>query len=677
MEITCFLRMPSGVCDTVSDEFFATDSRSAARPSSTANSSDLSSPLLHPAPAQPCPPVPAASTEAGFLESSPSAPFVPLSLESRPWRDQPWRIAFLFFAILTIYRALRLFLPALLASPGPSAALVALSYARIGVAVVAGAPLVWIPLLYVRQRSSLTVLLPALLAFYALLYFLVALFLFSQIAAAISGFGGSAASSHVLTAIGVATAAAVASARALMTDGVSSVVHAAAAALTPSLTASSSILRLLTRSHLASLSLPDSLALLFSPFLSANDRASLSSPFPPTLVLTRSLGTAAAVAMLLIVLYILFTALNTWLAVYVFASLEVPGLLTGSAAALLTVAQLLLLHVLTWFVVAVAGITGKGVWASLAIALRLLPAHLLPSLALLVFTHLLMAALDSIAQLLLGLLVPMLSPSPLSAPHAWVVGASFTRLFLSSILSTAFSTLTLSLLASVPALYVYLALGERLDARTGAVLGPQGQEENEVEERGGPPVLLSPGELAGQQRTGPTGPPPPWGARWPAPHRTHRSSSPLGSSLASTAQDPPVLLPTGDLAGQHRRGPTGPPLPWGARWPAPHWTHRPSSPLGSSLASTAQDPPVLLPPGELAGQHRTGPTGPPPPSGARWPAPHRTHRSSSPLGSSLANTARERMGLCQLFAAVFLRRWSLMATQSYGSCLAPIYCDQR
>ncbi|CAI5482310.1 unnamed protein product [Closterium sp. Yama58-4] len=156
-----------------------------------------------------------------------------------------------------------------------------------------------------------------------------------------------------------------------------------------------------------------------------------------------------------------------------------------------------------------------------------------------------------------------------------------------------------------------------------------------------PPVLLPPGELAGQHRTGPTGPPPPWGARWPAPHRTHRSSSPLGSSLASTAQDPPVLLPPGELAGQHRTGPTGPPPPWGARWPAPHRTHRSSSPLGSSLASTAQDPPVLLPPGELAGQHRTGPTGPPPPWGARWPAPHRTHRSSSPLGSSLASTAQD------------------------------------
>ncbi|CAI5535425.1 unnamed protein product [Closterium sp. Naga37s-1] len=156
-----------------------------------------------------------------------------------------------------------------------------------------------------------------------------------------------------------------------------------------------------------------------------------------------------------------------------------------------------------------------------------------------------------------------------------------------------------------------------------------------------PPVLLPPRELAGQHRTGPTGPPPPWGARWPAPHRTHRSSSPLGSSLASTAQDPPVLLPPGELAGQHRTGPTGPPPPWGARWPAPHRTHRSSSPLGSSLASTAQDPPVLLPTGELAGQHRIGPTGPPPPWGARWPAPHRTHRSSSPLGSSLASTAQD------------------------------------
>ncbi|CAI6011003.1 unnamed protein product [Closterium sp. NIES-65] len=156
-----------------------------------------------------------------------------------------------------------------------------------------------------------------------------------------------------------------------------------------------------------------------------------------------------------------------------------------------------------------------------------------------------------------------------------------------------------------------------------------------------PPVLLSPGELAGQHRTGPTGPPPPWGARRPAPHRTHRSSSPLGSSLASTAQDPPVLLLPGELVGQHRTGPTGPPPPWGARWPALHRTHRSSSPLGSSQASTAQDPPVLLPPEELAGQHRTGPTGPPPPWGARRPAPHRTHRSSSPLGSSLASTAQD------------------------------------
>ncbi|CAI5511384.1 unnamed protein product [Closterium sp. Naga37s-1] len=152
------------------------------------------------------------------------------------------------------------------------------------------------------------------------------------------------------------------------------------------------------------------------------------------------------------------------------------------------------------------------------------------------------------------------------------------------------------------------------------------------------------------------------------------ASSPLGSSLASTAQDPPGLLPPGELAGQHRTGPTGPPPPWGARWPAPHRTHRASSPLVSSLASTAQDPLVLLPPGELAGQHRTGPTGPPPPWGARWPAPHRTHRSSSPLGSSLASTAQDppirfrlargprsqsptgAHGLCQMFCPVFLRR---------------------
>ncbi|CAI6005328.1 unnamed protein product [Closterium sp. NIES-64] len=94
--------------------------------------------------------------------------------------------------------------------------------------------------------------------------------------------------------------------------------------------------------------------------------------------------------------------------------------------------------------------------------------------------------------------------------------------------------------------------------------------------------------------------------KWPTGQKgTHRSSSPLGSSLASTTQGPPVLLPPRELAGQHRTGPTGPPPP-----------------LGSSLASTAQDPPVLLPPGELAGQHRTGPTGPPSPWGARWPAPH-------------------------------------------------------
>ncbi|CAI5944645.1 unnamed protein product [Closterium sp. NIES-65] len=137
-------------------------------------------------------------------------------------------------------------------------------------------------------------------------------------------------------------------------------------------------------------------------------------------------------------------------------------------------------------------------------------------------------------------------------------------------------------------------------------------------------IRLNEGIAGGMDEEGPTSPPPPWGARWPATHRTHRSSSPLGSSLASTAQDPPVLLPPGELAGQHRTRPTGPPPHWGSRWPAPHRTHRSSSPLGSSLASTAQDPPALLPPGELAGQHRTGPTGPPP-----------------PLGSSLASTAQD------------------------------------
>ncbi|CAI5464216.1 unnamed protein product [Closterium sp. Yama58-4] len=611
------------------------DSCRGARPSSTATSSRLSAPLLQPTPAQPCPPV--------TLESSPSAPFVPLSRDSRSWRDRPWRIAFLLLASLALLRLFRLLLPALRASPGPSTSLVAISYARIGVAVVAAAPLVWVPLLYVRRRNSLTMLLPALLALHALLFFLCALLilLFPRIAAAASG---AAASSHAPTAISTATAAAVAAARALMTDGVSSVVHTAAAALIPSLTASSgSSPWLLTPSHLASLPLFDYLAPLFSPSLSPNEPAFLTSPFPPTpalasssgkviivcsvswgegdtprvceawlllfvsqlanppllllcvllvlwaflassvlmsllvaalmghgvsaeegdhrhaihhgahtvegsaengaaaaklaiagagfhsagatvpthavwpvhapgesfqagitpqpqfsqlrrqlsllaqalrLVLTRSLGTAAAVALLIILSYILYLALNTWLAVYVFADLEVPGLLTGSAALLLTVLQVVLLHMLTWFVVPVAAITGKGVCASLATALHLLPAHLLPSLAVFVCARLLLVALGSIARPLLRLLAFVLTPSPLSASHAWVVAASFTRLFLSSVLSTALTTLSLSLLAAVPALYVYLALEERLDAHTGAVLGLQGQEE-EVEERGG------------------------------------------------------------------------------------------------------------------------------------------------------------------------------------------------
>ncbi|CAI5500860.1 unnamed protein product, partial [Closterium sp. Naga37s-1] len=656
------------------------DSCRGVRPSSTSISSDLSAPLLHPAPPQPCPPVPAASTEADALEA---APFVPLSRDSRPWRDRPWRIAFLFLAILTLLHALRLLLPALRASPGPSAALVALSYARIAVAVVAGAPLMWGVLLYVRRRNSLTVVLPAFLALVALLFF-VGAFLILRLPRLLSSHSlprtiagpiataaaGAATSSHALAATGTLAASAVAAARAMLTDRVSSVVDAAAAAFSPSLTANSSSALPLTPSHLASPPLSYSLALLFSSSLSPNNSAPLTSPpgirpvlpppfltspfptspFPPMsflappfpssplvsssvsppllslesnhflvqfsflfallslamllllcsrslkrlslsllrhtaslllshsqsilyffllllplkvlvtsplttvirkvfvlcamaagegeipgvcaawllplltqlanppllllflllglwavvvfsmlvallvaalmghglsaqegvrrneiqrgkhfgegaagdgaaaaypatagaegnaavaavptrsvwsavhashvpsavgitkrpqfshlpllghalrLVLTRSLGTAAAVAMLLIVLYILFTALNTWLVVYVFASLEVPGLLTGSAAALLTMAQLVLLHVFTWFVVPVAAITGKGVSASLAIALRLLPAHLLPSLALFVFTRMLILALAITTETLLWLL---------------------------------------------------------------------------------------------------------------------------------------------------------------------------------------------------------------------------------------------------------------------------------
>ncbi|CAI5487388.1 unnamed protein product [Closterium sp. Naga37s-1] len=386
----------------------------------------------------------------------------------------------------------------------------------------------------------------------------------------------------------------------MLMDGVSDVAHAAAAALTPSLNASSSNPWLLSPSHLASPPRSDSLALLFSPSLSFDEPTSLSSPFPPSvlaspllslpraspsgslpllasppllllsvlpglwaflvlsmlvsllvaalmghvvsaeegdqrhgiqrgahtvegslengaaaanpattrrhlsllaealrLVLTRSLGTAAAVALLFLVLYILCIALNTWLAVYVFASLEVPGLVTATAAVLVTVLQVVLLHLLTWFVVPVAAITGKGVWASLATSLRLLPAHLLPSLAVFVCARLLLLALGSIARFLLRLLVRahrdggtgmgrvalVHTPSPLAASHAWVVAVSFTHLFLSSILSTALMTLTLSLLTAMPALYVYFALGARLDARTGVVLEPQGQEE-EAEEGG-------------------------------------------------------------------------------------------------------------------------------------------------------------------------------------------------
>ncbi|CAI7732138.1 unnamed protein product [Closterium sp. NIES-53] len=81
----------------------------------------------------------------------PPATFVPLSRDSRPRREQVWLIAFL--TTLVVLCALCL-IPALLPSPGPSMLLVALSYARISVAVVVATPLVW-------GVNSLTVLLPA------------------------------------------------------------------------------------------------------------------------------------------------------------------------------------------------------------------------------------------------------------------------------------------------------------------------------------------------------------------------------------------------------------------------------------------------------------------------------------------------------------------------------------
>ncbi|CAI5487389.1 unnamed protein product [Closterium sp. Naga37s-1] len=677
------------------------DSCRGARPSSTATSSDLSAPLLPPAPPQPCPPVAAASTEAHVFESSPPATFAPLSRDSRPRRDQVWLIAFL--TALAVLCALCL-ISALLPSPGPSMSLVALSYARISVSVVAAAPLVWGVLLYVRRRNSLTVLLPALLALVALLFFVGAFLILrlpqllssdSLVRTSAGPIAVAAASSHAVAGIGTLAASAVAAARAMVMDGVSSVVrrhgcrslslphcqhqqrmatHSQPPRIsTPLLFPRPALLLIPLSQQLRTAHLPTGHLFRYSPSMSrlpvpplVRPRVTfpvlaplllilvrvaappglgleplhilVTAPFaavvrkvivlcavvagegetpgvcaawllplltqlvnPPLLllflllgmwavvvfsmllallvaalvghglstqegdhrhdirrgkhsgegavgdgaaaaypatagasgnaavaaartrsvwsavhashvpsasgitpqpqlsqlrrhlpllgqalrlVLTRSLGTAAAVAMLLIVLYILYTALNTWLAVYVFATLEVPGLLTGTAAVLLTVVQLLLLHVLTWFVVPVAAITGKGVWASLATVLRLLPAHLLPSLALFVFMRMLILALAITTETLLWTLAFVLTPSPLSASHAWVVAASFTHLFLSSILSTALSTLSLSLLAAVPALYVYLALGERLDARTGAVLGPQGQEEEEAEERG-------------------------------------------------------------------------------------------------------------------------------------------------------------------------------------------------
>ncbi|GJP57214.1 hypothetical protein CLOM_g16243 [Closterium sp. NIES-68] len=193
--------------------------------------------------------------------------------------------------------------------------------------------------------------------------------------------------------------------------------------------------------------------------------------------LTRSLGTAAAVALLLMLSYVLCTALNMWLSLYVYASLEVPGLLTGMAAVLVTVAQVVVAVLLTWFVVPVAAITGKGVLASLAIALRLLPAHLLPSLALLLSVRLLVLALDVLGIALLSFLVEtFLSPSPLSVSPSWLITASLTRLFISSTVSTALNTFALSLLTAAPALYVYLALAKRIDTRSGVVLEVQEEE---------------------------------------------------------------------------------------------------------------------------------------------------------------------------------------------------------
>ncbi|CAI5478718.1 unnamed protein product [Closterium sp. Yama58-4] len=502
------------------------DSCRGARPSSTASSSEISAPLLPHAPPYPCPPVAAASTEADVLQSSPSAPsFAPLSRDSRPWRDQLFLIAFL--AALAVLCVICL-ISALLESPGLSTTLVALSYARIVVAVVAAAPLVWGVLLYVRRRNSLTVVLPILLALAVLLFLLGAKVVTMCSVAAVEGKMTMMCQAWVLyflwllnnplflllalwavvvfamfifllvaALVGHGLSAEEGDQRDEIRRGKRTVEAAvggdAAAAAYPAIASAGSIAAVAAvPTH------PGWPA--HAPHLPAVTGNTYQPPLWRHLsllgqalrfALTRSLGTAAAVALLIVVSYVLFIALYYWLAVYVFATWEtrenpITSFMCSEHRPVNIPDRAVLPVYPTYprFVVPVAAIMGKGVCASLAIALRLLPAHLLPSLALFVFARLLVVALATITQALLRLLAFGLTPSPLSASPTWVVAASFTRLFLSSILSTALSTLTLSLLAAVPAVYVYLALGERLDAHTGEVLGLQGKEKEEVEEGG-------------------------------------------------------------------------------------------------------------------------------------------------------------------------------------------------
>ncbi|CAI7885447.1 unnamed protein product [Closterium sp. NIES-54] len=135
--------------------------------------------------------------------------------------------------------------------------------------------------------NSLTVLLPALLALVALLFFVGAFLILhlprllssdSLLCTSAGQIAAAAASSHVVAGIGMLAAAAVTAAREMVTDGVSSVVDATAAALSPSLTASISSAWLLAPSHLVSPPLSDSLALLFSSSLSSYNSAPLTSP---------------------------------------------------------------------------------------------------------------------------------------------------------------------------------------------------------------------------------------------------------------------------------------------------------------------------------------------------------------------------------------------------------------